>query len=475
MSYTTFRNCCFLLLLAPQGPPEAIVRYLQGVIEYMTELKSKGNRQALVLTSNPTYFLNQEGPGIWAVFTGNSNKEAQWQKVCQLIGADRMRPVPHHVGSGRNGHGYFSVGKLFGMSQTEVNQLFLNVVECKALPTVHAHFFALNAILSSRLRAQSTQDRKRKRRTKAEMEAGLDSEQPRGKKRGAPLDGYDDSSSPEKKRGKRGGSDAVSAQSSPPKVQQRYTVLRGGAGKTPVDMSPQERHPVLSPKERRPVLSPVPARQLKPLTLFQEGIPMLCQRFIRDPSAVENVSSFLESLKKELGGSESQYFSIFTGSFPLDLLLRTLSLQTAIVLALRQKYHIPVQTLTLAGIVKENAAWSALQTQDPPVYDQMVGALDHIVKALDNAFVQQVFALFDPVSCSWFLSVHVLSALKSRHDKNPVLYHAVKAMTQVSRALPPLRIPKASPLIRPCFSGFSSFLRRHLHDEPVCQAFHRGC
>lgn len=150
MSYTTFRNCCFLLLLAPQGPPEAIVRYLQGVIEYMTELKSKGNRQALVLTSNPTYFLNPEGPGIWAVFTGNSNKEAQWQKVCQLIGADRMRPVPHHVGSGRNGHGYFSVGKLFGMSQTEVNQLFLNVVECKALPTVHAHFFALNSIPSSR-------------------------------------------------------------------------------------------------------------------------------------------------------------------------------------------------------------------------------------------------------------------------------------------------------------------------------------
>jgi hypothetical protein len=313
------------------------------------------------------------------------------------------------------------------------------------------------------------------------MEAALDSEQPRGKGRGAQHDRDDYSSSPEKKRGKRGEADV--AQSSPPKMQQRYTVLRGGAGKTPADMSPQERHPVLSPKERHPVLSPkerrhvmspVPAKHLKPLTLFQEGIPMLCQRFIRDPSAVENVSSFIESLKKELGGSERQYFSIFTGSFPLDLLLRTLTLQTAIVLALRQKYHIPVQTLTLVGIVKENAAWSALQTQDPSVYDGMVGDLDHIVKALDSAFVQQAFALLDPVSCSWFLSVHVLSALKSRHDKNPVLYHAVKAMAQVKRTLPP-RFPKVSQLIRPCFSGFPSFHRRHLHDEPVCQAFHRGC
>lgn len=286
-------------------------------------------------------------------------------------------------------------------------------------------FSALNTILSSRLRAQSTQ--KRKRRTKAELEAVLDSEQPRGKKRGAEHDRDDTGDSPEKKRGKRGGADVLSAQSPLAKSQQRYTVLRGGAGKTPdrpkVDMSPKEPHPVLSP---------VPARQVKPLTLFQEGIPMLCQRFVRDPSAVENVQSFLENLKKELGGSESQYFSILTGSFPRDLLLRTLSLQTTIVLALRQAYQIPVQTLTLVGIVKENAAWSALQTNDPGTYDSMVGSLDDIVKALDNAFVQQAFALFDPVSCSWFLSVHVLSALLSRHDKNPVLYHTVKAMAQVS-------------------------------------------
>lgn len=140
MSFSTFRNCCFLLPQAPQEPPEAIVAYLQGVIDYMVEAKVKGNPLALVLTSNPTYFLNKEGPGIWTVFTGNSNKEEQWRKVCELIRAEGMRPVPHQAASGRNGHGYFSVGKLFEMSSTEVNELFMNIIQCKALPTVPAYF-----------------------------------------------------------------------------------------------------------------------------------------------------------------------------------------------------------------------------------------------------------------------------------------------------------------------------------------------
>jgi len=106
----------------------------------MVEAKVKGNPQALVLTSNPTYFLNKTGPGIWIVLTGNSNRKEQWDNVCQLIGAASMRLVHHQAGLGRNGHGYFSVGKLFEMSQSEVNELFMNVVQCKALPAVTAHF-----------------------------------------------------------------------------------------------------------------------------------------------------------------------------------------------------------------------------------------------------------------------------------------------------------------------------------------------
>jgi hypothetical protein len=140
MNHSTFRNCCFLLPHIPQDPPEVIRRHIEEIIEYMVEAKVKGNPHALVLTSNPTYFLNKGGRGVWIVFTGNSNKEEQWQNVCQLIGAERLRLVHHHVGSGRNGHGYFSVGKLFEMSQSEVNELFMNVVQCKALPAVPARF-----------------------------------------------------------------------------------------------------------------------------------------------------------------------------------------------------------------------------------------------------------------------------------------------------------------------------------------------
>ena len=140
MNGSSFRNCCFYRPEIPQGPPEVIRRKIEEMIGFMVEAKVKGNPQALVLTSNPTYFLNKTGPGIWIVLTGNSNRKEQWDNVCQLIGAASMRLVHHQAGLGRNGHGYFSVGKLFEMSQSEVNELFMNVVQCKALPTVTAHF-----------------------------------------------------------------------------------------------------------------------------------------------------------------------------------------------------------------------------------------------------------------------------------------------------------------------------------------------
>jgi hypothetical protein len=433
----TFRNCCFLLPRVPTHSKEAIEQHIVALVEKLKLAKDQRCPDSIVLKTPPTYFLSKEGPGIWLALNSGSTKEKKWEKVGNFIGAVSVRVIPEKIGSKVNEHGLGNVGKFFNLAPDEVLELYCNRVQCKELPSVTDPFLGIH---SSALKPSDTwlplvqsKPHSVKRKCKHEIESGDEDEQPlRGKRaraRGLDTEAAD---TPRKKSRKEGGE-----KESPPKMQQRFTMLRKDSSGKALAQAPPPAEVAISAKEVRAEEPFKRGRAHGDLTSFQTGIPMLCRRFILDAEANTNVAAFIGELSHQLGDAVNEHFSIFTENFPQTLLLRTLRLQTAIVQGLREGiYQIPVQNLTLNGIVKQNVAWNALYARDSQVHDKIIAALDDIIAALDKAFTDQGFALVDPVSNSFFLSVHVLFALQTKHDKNPVLYHSIKDMTQV-HPIPP--------------------------------------
>lgn len=186
----------------------------------------------------------------------------------------------------------------------------------------------------------------------------------------------------------------------------------------------------------RPALvSPSQPRVSSPTTA-PGSLAAVCLNFFASKTTPAASMSFLQEVTKivakgdHLQGSGQNNLSFVLNSSLAAAYNRVVKLQTATLELLRNEpWCVPVESLTKIGIVEADGAWAAFRRRDEHAYNQIVSSLRRIIKTLEDTFNSFGLALFDPVSTSFFIAVHVLG--RHRSDKTPLLFHAMKAMAQV--------------------------------------------
>lgn len=180
---------------------------------------------------------------------------------------------------------------------------------------------------------------------------------------------------------------------------------------------------------------PTPGKVLA-VSAAEGSIADMCFKFVTNPNSSSNVLDFIGRMNECLRRSDDvpgqgRDFGTFIMEGKLnDRFIRVISLQGIVLDILRgSPYNLQIETLTKVGINLQQDAWKQIRTRDKANHARMVKMLEKSVSTLDDAFDNLGFALFDPVSISFFFAVHVLG--KFRGDKSPFFYHVIRDMTQV--------------------------------------------
>ena len=467
------RHCCFLFATWSTVPLEIHAK-IREIVQRLVCLKEGSRKSGLTLTVNPTYFIDKEGRGVWLILTSNTTYYNKWKEVSRLIASDSFQMIDQGDMADKKEakHGFKHLTRLFGLDCIEIENLHANRVHCDRLPEVvlslaaHWSAFIPVSLCNTLLFCMPHQGKERVKRrldpsspsTTALGEVELPP-RPEAEKAAA----LESSDLCEKKdRGSRKTQKANRFQMVRSKGAEEHLAPRGSdqeghggaAAAYPLSQGSAQFLPSLVCSASAAVL-PVLSTPSSAFPISAHGsLVVACFQLIASANPSAEASHLIGQMTQsitgadEVQGSGGKYASFVLGGAFFRAFQDVVWLQTVVMEVMQQDpYRIPIESLTAAGIVKHNMAWQTFRTANTPAYNALVGMLEGIIATLNEAFTHLGFALFDPISTSFFVAVHALG--KFRTDRNSLLYHSVQSMVQVGQ-IPPFPAASRSFYEWPC-------------------------
>lgn len=158
-------------------------------------------------------------------------------------------------------------------------------------------------------------------------------------------------------------------------------------------------------------------------------------KFLQSPNAVQEAGDFVKNFWascNEIDAVAGSYVSILEQGLMFKLLNRIAILQGEVLRIFHAQFGVHMPKLTKQGIIEQAEAWKAMRQTHPDTSREILLARDKAIQCLDEAFNNLPFALFDPVSCAYFLAHHALVKTINKTEKTTLLFFQVKALAQVS-------------------------------------------